>query len=387
MVFSSHLFLFVFMPLALALYFATPERGRNLTLTLTSFVFYGWTNPAFIVLLLFSTFVDWYAGLVQGTNRWWPFGVEPPRAQVGGPAPARSARRCSPRSSATSSLLAFFKYFDFSVDSWNAAVAASACGRGDDRDHARPSPCRSASASTPSSRSPTRSTSSAATPAASAASSTSPASSRCSRSWSRGRSSASPRSPTRSAGARSRSSGSRAASPSSRVGLAKKVLLANPCGKIADTVFDAASSSALDAWYGLVAYSFQIYYDFSGYSDMAIGLGLHDRLRLPEELRLALPLALGDRVLAALAPVALDLAARLPLHPARRQPQGAAPRPTSTSLRSMLLGGLWHGASWNFVALGRAARRAAHARARGGPRTPLGLAARAACAPPSSSDS
>ena len=57
------------------------------------------------------------------------------------------------------------------------------------------------------------------------------------------------------------------------LGMAKKVLLANPCGKIADTVFDAGSISMLDAWYGVCAYAFQIYFDFSGYSDMAIGLG------------------------------------------------------------------------------------------------------------------
>ncbi len=58
------------------------------------------------------------------------------------------------------------------------------------------------------------------------------------------------------------------------LGLAKKVLLANPCGKIADVVFDAGSRGVLDAWYGLGAYAFQIYFDFSAYSDMAIGLGL-----------------------------------------------------------------------------------------------------------------
>jgi alginate O-acetyltransferase complex protein AlgI len=52
------------------------------------------------------------------------------------------------------------------------------------------------------------------------------------------------------------------------------VLLANPCGKIADLAFDAGSLQPLDAWYGVTAYAFQIYFDFSGYSDMAIGLGL-----------------------------------------------------------------------------------------------------------------
>src|SRR5207253_6969011 len=58
------------------------------------------------------------------------------------------------------------------------------------------------------------------------------------------------------------------------MGVAKKVLLANPCGKIADTTFDAGSIQTLDAWFGSLAYSFQIYFDFSAYSDMAIGLAL-----------------------------------------------------------------------------------------------------------------
>src|SRR5437764_11186122 len=58
------------------------------------------------------------------------------------------------------------------------------------------------------------------------------------------------------------------------LGLAKKILLANPCGKIADTAFNAGSIGTLDAWFGSVGYAFQIYFDFSGYSDMAIGLGL-----------------------------------------------------------------------------------------------------------------
>ena len=56
--------------------------------------------------------------------------------------------------------------------------------------------------------------------------------------------------------------------------MAKKILLANPCGKVADLAFEAGSLAPLDAWYGVTAYAFQIYFDFSGYSDMAIGLGL-----------------------------------------------------------------------------------------------------------------
>ncbi len=59
------------------------------------------------------------------------------------------------------------------------------------------------------------------------------------------------------------------------IGLSKKVLIANTMGKIADDVFSMNMSDmgTVTAWIGIIAYSFQIYYDFSGYSDMAIGLG------------------------------------------------------------------------------------------------------------------
>ena len=56
-------------------------------------------------------------------------------------------------------------------------------------------------------------------------------------------------------------------------GLGKKVILANCAGSIADSIFSGDISSVLAAWTGGLAFSLQIYYDFSGYSDMAIGLG------------------------------------------------------------------------------------------------------------------
>lgn len=61
------------------------------------------------------------------------------------------------------------------------------------------------------------------------------------------------------------------------VGLAKKMILSNSVGLLADQAFgysDAAQLSAAMAWLGVLAYAFQIYFDFGGYSDMAIGLGL-----------------------------------------------------------------------------------------------------------------
>ena len=58
-------------------------------------------------------------------------------------------------------------------------------------------------------------------------------------------------------------------------GLAKKMLLANPMAEVADSVFSMPGSELTMAlaWIGIVAYALQIYFDFSGYSDMAIGLG------------------------------------------------------------------------------------------------------------------
>ena len=58
------------------------------------------------------------------------------------------------------------------------------------------------------------------------------------------------------------------------VGMSKKILLANVMGNLWDTVRAAGTGAgALGAWVGIIAYTFQIYFDFSGYSDMAIGLG------------------------------------------------------------------------------------------------------------------
>ena len=68
------------------------------------------------------------------------------------------------------------------------------------------------------------------------------------------------------------------------IGLGKKVLIANMVGSVADSIFslphDQLSTST--AWFGALNYTFQIYFDFSGYSDMAIGLGLMMGFRFPE---------------------------------------------------------------------------------------------------------
>lgn len=65
-------------------------------------------------------------------------------------------------------------------------------------------------------------------------------------------------------------------------GLAKKCLIANPLAQIADLVFKQSQLSTLDAWVGSLAYTFQIYFDFSGYSTMAIGLAIMFGFHLPQ---------------------------------------------------------------------------------------------------------
>ncbi len=66
------------------------------------------------------------------------------------------------------------------------------------------------------------------------------------------------------------------------IGLSKKLLLANACGRIADAAFGARAPGTALAWLGAFAYCLQIYHDFSGYSDMAIGLGKMFGFALPE---------------------------------------------------------------------------------------------------------
>ena len=66
------------------------------------------------------------------------------------------------------------------------------------------------------------------------------------------------------------------------VGLAKKLLLANLLGTLADRIWGTPDAAAATAWLGLLAYTMQIYFDFSGYTDMAIGLGRMMGFQLPE---------------------------------------------------------------------------------------------------------
>ena len=117
---------------------------------------------------------------------------------------------------------------------------------------------------------------------------------------------------------------SRARSSLIVIGLFLKVVIANHLAThIVDEVFAAPNRhSSLEVLVGVYGYAVQIFADFCGYTNIAIGDRAAARLRVPAELQLAVHRRLAAGLLAALAHDALALAARLPLHPARRQPQG-----------------------------------------------------------------
>jgi D-alanyl-lipoteichoic acid acyltransferase DltB (MBOAT superfamily) len=139
------------------------------------------------------------------------------------------------------------------------------------------------------------------------------------------------------------------------IGMVKKVAIADQFGPTADAVFGAAAGGAVptfaDAWLAALAYTLQIYFDFSGYSDMAIGLGRLVGIRLP--LNFASPykatsiVEFWRRWHMTLSRFLRDYL-YIPLGGNRK---GKLRRYVNLMV-TMLLGGLWHGAGWTFVAWG-----------------------------------
>jgi len=136
------------------------------------------------------------------------------------------------------------------------------------------------------------------------------------------------------------------------IGLFKKVVIADAVAVYATPVFDAALSGAApglaDAWIGALAYTFQLYFDFSGYSDMAIGLGRMFGIRLPQNFdspyKAANMIEFWRRWHMTLSRFLRDYL-YIGLGGNRRGPV----RRYANLMITMLLGGLWHGAAWTFV--------------------------------------
>ncbi len=332
MVFTSHIFIFYYLPLTLLIYYALPNRARNLFLTLASYLFYGWWKPWFVTLMMASTVVDFIAGRV-----------------ISAPTSSAYRRKFALLVSicVNLGLLGVFKYAMFAQTNINALLHAFGGSgfhilaitlpigisfytfqtmsysidvyRGDAKPVRRFNDFSCFVALFPQLiAGPIVRYSTIAEQLAE-------------------------RDHTM----------LRFASGLSIfiVGFGKKILLANPMGSIADAVFKAQGSTTLAAWYGVVAYSFQIYFDFSGYSDMAIGLGRMLGFEFPKNFdspyhsqsitefwrrwHISLSSWLRDYLY-------------LPLGGNR-----GTPRRTYFNLAMvMLLGGFWHGAQWQFIVWG-----------------------------------
>jgi alginate O-acetyltransferase complex protein AlgI len=252
MVFTSHIFIFYFLPLVLLIYYALPGR-RNIPLLVASYVFYGWWEPKFLLLMLFNTVVNYVCGRVIAAS--------PPGGR-------RRTVALACAVVASLGLLGFFKYFMFLEGNLNRLLALFGAGSLTVLQVTLPvgisfytfasltyvvDVYRGACAPAPSfwhlatfiSMFPQ-------IMAGPIVRYHTIAEQLVRRTCTLDRFSA--------------------GVTLFMLGFAKKVLLANEIQKVADAVFSACSPGVMDAWVGVVAFAFQLYFDFSGYSDMAIGL-------------------------------------------------------------------------------------------------------------------
>ncbi|HCI73543.1 MAG TPA: transcriptional regulator [Lachnospiraceae bacterium] len=332
MVFSSLLFLFRFLPLVLILYYAVPRRLRNLVLLLVSLVFYAWGEPVYVILMIVSILISWAGGLL--VDHFLCLGRE------------RAAKVSLALSVAAGlSLLGFFKYADFVLRTINNLAHSEIPLL----QLALPIGISFYTFQTISYIIDVY------------------------------RGSAKVQKNIISYGAyvtmfpqliagpivqyktidrqlrRRKESSDEFALGVMRFmeGLGKKVLLANNAGLLWDTVraMDPGSMPVLTAWIGIAAYTFQIYFDFSGYSDMAIGLGHMFGFRFlenfdhPYESRSASEfwrrwhISLGTW---------FREYVYIPLGGSRAGTFGLI----RSTMAVWLLTGIWHGADWNFCIWG-----------------------------------
>ena len=332
MVFTSHIFIFYFLPIVLATYHILPRQGRNFFLLIASYLFYGWWNPLFVLLMLFATAVNYICGGIIAKNE----------------SNEKTRFTALVLSVAISlSTLGFFKYFMFLQNNLNYILGVigseafpilkvtlpigisfyifQSISYTVDV-YRRESP-------------PVRTFFDFACFVALF--------------------------PQLIAGpiVRYNTIAEQLVNRTHTLekfssgvalfilGFAKKLFLANIIGKAADAAFGAETLGAADAWFGVIAYAFQIYFDFSAYSDMAIGLGRMVGFEFPRNFNAPY---LADSITDFWRRWHISLSTFLrdylyiPLGGNR-----VSQRRNYINLTIvMLLGGLWHGASWVFVIWG-----------------------------------
>ena len=329
--FSSLPFLFGFLPITLAIYFAVPLRWRNLALLLTSLVFYGWGEPIYLGIMVLSILIDYTHGLLveryrsrDKLARW--FVAESVILNLG--------------------LLGFFKYWDFFAENLSRLPGITLPALG------LPLPI-GISFFTFQTMSYTIDVYRRDAPAQrdivafGAYVTMFP------------QLVAGPIVRYREVAAELKERVNTTADFAAgagrfTVGLAKKVLLANSIGALWDAELAAQSAgmlTALGGWLGIAAYGFQIYFDFSGYSDMAIGMGRMLGFHFPENFA---------RPYTAASVTEFWRRWHISLTTWFREylyiPLGGSRRGTARTVRNIfivwLCTGFWHGASWNFILWG-----------------------------------
>lgn len=330
MLFSSLLFLFVFLPFVLALYYISPWRIKNLILFISSLIFYAWGEPVYIILMLISTFTDYSFGLLLSR-----------------PGLSVMKRKWVVVSSiiVNLGLLSYFKYADFLIANVNGLLGTNI----------------------PLTELPLPIGISFYTfQSMSYIIDVYRGTAKAQRNWIDFGTYVA-LFPQLVAGPiiqynsldeqlRKRSVNTEKFAAGVRrfiIGLAKKVLLANNIGLLWDAISKSEPGAlpVLTAWLGIIAFAFQIYFDFSGYSDMAIGLGLMFGFQFNENFNKPY-----------IAQSITDFWRRwhISLGSWFREyvyiPLGGNRRGLGIQIRNILivwvLTGIWHGASWNFLLWG-----------------------------------
>lgn len=345
MVFSSYFFVFYFLPIVLLLYYIIPIRQRHALLIIASYIFYGWATPWFVFLMMFSTLVNYTSGLMIA-GKLNPFGKR--NSPDGNPASLKQRKLAVIISViANLGLLGFFKYFVFAQNNLNGIIEFFGGTAFHIIKVVLPTGIsfytfQAMSYTIDVYRGDAKPTNSLLDFA-------------CYVSLF----------PQLIAGpiVRYRDIASQLENRSHTIdkfsrgvllfiiGFSKKILLANPMGEIADAAFGAGSLVWYDAWVGVLGYAFQIYFDFSAYSDMAVGLGLmlgfqflknfdspyqaDSMTNFWQRWHISLSTWLRDYLY-------------IPLGGNRKGTR----RTYFNLFVVMLLGGLWHGAKWTFVIWG-----------------------------------
>ena len=330
MVFSSTVFLLIFLPVVAGIYFLCPRKARNTVLLLFSLVFYGWGEPKYILIMLFSTVFDYTNARLIGHFQ-----------DAGKQKAAKAVLIVDVVGNL--GILGFFKYTDFAIDNLNSLLSAGIPALG----LALPIGISFYTFQTMSYTIDVY------------------------------RGIVKDQKNILNVGAYvtlfpqliagpivqyktvehelmyRRESVFEASRGMQRfvVGLAKKVLIANQVGALWEQISAMSAPSAVTAWLGAIAFTFQIYFDFSGYSDMAIGLGhlfgFHflENFEHPYESRTVTEfwrrwhISLGTW---------FREYVYIPLGGNRK----GLKRQIMNLFIVELLTGIWHGANWNFICWG-----------------------------------